>query len=422
LTNGKEAFDFEIYFSEVKLNQGGFDVVIANPPYISAVEFASRYPESYRKELNSRFSSAKGTYDVYVLFVELGLRLLKKQGVLVFINPNKYLSANYAVALREHILGNAALVKLADVSGIEVFATAAVYPVVSVMQKMRPPLYDVVLVMPMVRKAQEFNILNFREETVSSTLLRCLPENIWGFLLSTKIELLLKLLANTQKLSDVAAINASSTAAEADDYGKHIQNRQTKDSLRLVNTGTIEPISSLWGIEELTHAGEKFLMPYLPLDRAGVNERRRQLYKTPKLIFAKMAKTSEAFFDRDGEFASLNTNCLYSARDGVSLSFLAGYCNSKMFMFFYDQFFGALRMSGGYYQFQAPQLRVVPVRKPDDATEKAVERLVDRILAAKQRDAEVDTSALEREIDQLVYALYGLTPEEIEIVEESVRR
>ena len=42
---------------------------------------------------------------------------------------------------------------------------------------------------------------------------------------------------------------------------------------------------------------------------------------------------------------------------------------------------------------------------------------VDRILAAKQRDAEADVSALEREIDELVYALYGLTPEEIKTVE-----
>ena len=134
-----------------------------------------------------------------------------------------------------------------------------------------------------------------------------------------------------------------------------------------------------------------------------------------------MAKSCEAFFDRRGEFASLNTNCLYSPKDGVSLGFLAGYCNSKMFMFFYDQFFGALRMSGGYYQFQSPQLRIVPVRKPDKTTDKAVERLVDRILAAKQQDAAVDTTALEREIDQLVYALYGLTPEEIQIVESAAK-
>lgn len=85
-------------------------------------------------------------------------------------------------------------------------------------------------------------------------------------------------------------------------------------------------------------------------------------------------------------------------------------------MFFYEQFFGALRMSGGYYQFQAPQIRVIPIRKPDKKTEKAVEDLVDRILAAKAKDADADVSALEQEIDELVYALYALTPEEIQIV------
>jgi len=65
-----------------------------------------------------------------------------------------------------------------------------------------------------------------------------------------------------------------------------------------------------------------------------------------------------------------------------------------------------------------------PIARPkapeDWRTPKAVApspRRVDRILAAKQRDAEADTSALEREIDALVYALYGLTPEEIRIVE-----
>ena len=53
--------------------------------------------------------------------------------------------------------------------------------------------------------------------------------------------------------------------------------------------------------------------------------------------------------------------------------------------------------------------------------QKPVKRLVDRILAAKQRDAEADTSALEREIDELVYALYGLTPEEKALVQAAAK-
>ena len=421
LTHGKEDFDFEIYFSEVFHRGQGFDVVIANPPYISAVEFAARYPADYRKELNGRFETAKGTYDIYVLFIEVGIRLLTKRGVLVFINPNKFLSANYAVALREYILINASLLKVVDVSGIVVFEQAAVYPVVSVMQKRVGAPHNVHLALPTVRDTQEFDIHNFVSFSVASEFLRCLPENIWGFLLSTKLDLLLKLIAGTRRLSDVAGINASSTAAEADAYGDHIQNRKAKDSLKVVNTGTIERFVTLWGSKELTHAGEKFLTPYLPLGRASVNDRRRQLYGTPKLIFAKMARTCEAFFDREGEFASLNTNCLFEPKNGVSLGFLAGYCNSTLFMFFYDLFFGALRMSGGYYQFQAPQLRVMPIKMPDSATDRRVCRLVDRIVSAKQSNSEADVSALEWGLDELVYALYGLTEEEKGLVQAATK-
>ena len=53
--------------------------------------------------------------------------------------------------------------------------------------------------------------------------------------------------------------------------------------------------------------------------------------------------------------------------------------------------------------------------------QKAVKRLVERILSAKQRDAGADVRALEREIDELVYALYGLTPEEIKLVEAQIK-
>jgi hypothetical protein len=68
---------------------------------------------------------------------------------------------------------------------------------------------------------------------------------------------------------------------------------------------------------------------------------------------------------------------------------------------------------------KAEYLKDTPIAAAAPEKQKAVERLVERILTAKRRDAEADVSALEREIDQLVYALYGLTADEIKIVEES---
>ena len=62
-------------------------------------------------------------------------------------------------------------------------------------------------------------------------------------------------------------------------------------------------------------------------------------------------------------------------------------------------------------------LEPLRVPKPDASQEQAITALVDRILAAKQQNPAADTRALEAEIDRLVYALYGLTPEEIALVE-----
>ena len=417
----KVNFDFEIYFSEVFRTRKGFDIVIANPPYVSALEFSNRYSKSEREILKKNYQSAKGAYDLYVVFIERGLKLLTCSGVLTFINPNKYLSAKYAESLREYILNNATLVKLLDVSGILVFEQVSVYPVVSIMLNNPKKVGEVRVVLPRVRKTQIFDPRNFFEFSVQAKILNSFPEQIWGFLLSPNIDLLLKLYDGTSMMSDVASVNASSTAAEADEYGRHIQNIFLNDSLQLVNTGTIEKYHSLWGVAELTHGGQKFLTPYLPLGKAHVSSRRRNLYGLPKLIFAKMAKSCEVFLDDKGEYASLNTNCLYEVRDGISLGFIAGYCNSKLFMFFYDQFFGSLRMSGGYYQFQSPQLRVMPFKRPPKSIDGKVSELVYKILAKKKHDHRADTAELESEIDQQVYELYDLTENEIAIVEGSMK-
>ena len=63
----------------------------------------------------------------------------------------------------------------------------------------------------------------------------------------------------------------------------------------------------------------------------------------------------------------------------------------------------------------------LPIPAVASEQQKPVERLVERILSSKQRDAGADVSALERELDELVYALYGLTPEEIQLVEGAAK-
>lgn len=400
----------------------GFDIVIANPPYLSALEYAACYPHHDRAELNRQFQTARGAYDIFVLFYERGLNLLKKSGFLIFINPNKLLSARYAVALREFIINNATLTSLVDVSGIKVFSEAAVYPIMVSLKEGRQNKYEVDLKLPRVREMERFELNEFKSLKVENDKLKLLPENIWGFLLSDKLQLLTKILNGSKPLAELGDVNATSTAGEADSYGSFITDKKTDDCLKIINTGTIDKFASLWGFQPVTHGGNRLLKPYLPLRRAGVSARRKEMYSSPKIIFAKMARVCEAFLDYDGEYASINTNCFYKPKSGVDIRYIAGFCNSAMFMFLYEQLFGALRMSGGYFQFQAPQLRVIPIKKISTSSQAPIIKLVDQILAAKRKGPNADTSELEREIDRLLYQLYDLTPEEIEIVEASARR
>ena len=100
--------------------------------------------------------------------------------------------------------------------------------------------------------------------------------------------------------------------------------------------------------------------------------------------------------------------------------YLVALMNSVVVRFFFQQI--APKMRGDYLRFKALYMSQIPIPAATPAQQKAVEKLVNRILAAKRQQPGADTTALEQEIDRLVYALYGLTPAEIKLVEASASR
>lgn len=99
--------------------------------------------------------------------------------------------------------------------------------------------------------------------------------------------------------------------------------------------------------------------------------------------------------------------------------YLTALMNSPVVRFFFQQI--APKMRGDYLRFKALYMSQIPIPVVPSEKQQPVERLVERILVTKRQNPAADTSALEREIDQQVYALYGLTPEEIKIVEDSAK-
>lgn len=379
----------------------GFDVVIGNPPYISAIDLKKSLGNENYKDLKSLFQTSKGTVDMYVYFFEKGINLLCNGGTLSFITPNKYLSANYGKALRVYLMTNAKITTVLDVSRNSIF-DADTYPVVTILCKsFNTTFYEFTTV-------DKYKI----EHKFSSSQLSELPENNWGFILSAKYELTKKVLFKSKPILEVCKINATSTASEADEFHNSIYNDE-KIGLKLINTGTINPYCNFWGNRKLTDKGENYLYPMLPNNSKTLGTNRYHLYNSSKIIIAKMSLHLEGFWDEKGEYASINTNCLHSIK--INPLKLLGWIHSKLFHYIYECYFEGLRMAGDYLPFTAPYLSCMCV--PLNINSLEIENLVNSILSAKRLSSDTDTTALESEIDLMVYHLYGLTYDEVLIVD-----
>ena len=360
--------------------------------------------KSDRDYLKKNFRTTKGAWDLYVPFFERSVQLLNDNGILAFITPNKYLSAPYAEELRGFLDANGNLISVTDVSRIKIFPSASVCPVITIYRKGE---LDTGIVSPILpaKDTAEFDVHFFIRHNLPKDVLRLLSNNIWGHILSPRVELLSKVVSDAVPLDQLGVVQATSTAAEADQYGSYLTDACADPAFRVVNTGLIDPYDLKWGRRRMIHDRRRFEEPYIP--RGVVSESRRRLYERPKIIYAKLARRPEAVLDYEGQYAALNVNCFHSPRHDVSLQLILGFSNSTIFWFLYQQFFGALKM-GPSFQFQAPQLRLIPFRIPSNPIKNEIERRV-----AEIREIGRPTPELFRAIDALFYSAYSLTKDEI---------
>ncbi|MBD3389622.1 N-6 DNA methylase [Candidatus Micrarchaeota archaeon] len=423
---GDKAFDWSVEFKDV-MESGGFDVVIGNPPYINAIELKKTVGSKVKDYWKERYLFARGAYDIYILFFEQALKVSKASGLVSFITPNKYLSSPYGVAMREKVCQESTLVKVLDLSKVKVFQDPSVYPLITVIRNRRPSKeYNLV-----TERIFSENLEDKQEYDVSSKNLSVLPENLWGMILSENVRLIEKIFKNSKPLEEVAHVQATSTAKEADEYSREI--KEGGSGLPLVHTGTIDRYSTTYGYQPIKVKGEKLLHPVL--DPSKISKMRRELYQNPKIIIAKLALRPEGFLDGKGGFSSINTNCIHSPKPDYPLRYLAAVLNSKLIAFVYSELFAGLKMGGGYFQFQAPQLRILPIVKPSSKQLEQLAALVDKIndlgeryVAIKEKDLREKESLEEKmgdvdhKIDQLVYSIYGLNEKERRIVEADLER
>ena len=126
---GDLAFNWQDQFPQV-FDKGGFDVVVGNPPYVR-LESIKDVSEQLSKIGYETFDR-RG--DLYQLFVEKGINILQKDGVISYIMPNKWLQAGYGKSLREYFL-KYNLTRLIDFGDFQIFDGATTYPCIFIMRK-----------------------------------------------------------------------------------------------------------------------------------------------------------------------------------------------------------------------------------------------------------------------------------------------
>lgn len=411
LSENDRFFLWHTWFFDV-FAQGGFNIVIGNPPYIDSETMVATMP-SLRNKYSSMYDCAKGNWDMFVVFIQKGIKLCRHKGVYSFIIPNKLIAAKYAVKIRERISKNS-IREIRDYSRVDVFSEASVYPC-TIVGSISP--FD-------IDNEMKFTTMKDRQNAVASnvvtgtTFKTCAYWDVF-FRNSAIFSIIQNYLSfsSIAKNSELTVLGAA-TVNEAYAIKELIVDAvEHKNSYKIINTGTIDKYISLWGISPMQYIKGKYLYPRITTsDLMNVNKTRLSQARSKKIVVAGMSKDIEATYDNGETLAGKSTSIILS-NDEMLLKYVLAIINSKLVSFSTSVIFNSLKMSGGFLNIGTRELLSIPLPEASDEVKDEIVYYVNRILQMKADNSFAETASLESHIDHLVYQLYGLTEEEIKIVE-----
>ena len=417
----KKPFNWEEEFPDV-FKQGGFDVVIGNPPYVRNRELENKDKEFFAKE----YETASGQYDLYQLFFEQSIKLLKTGGFVGFITSNKYTIADYGKKLREYLLENSKIISIADVSNLDVFKDAATYPYIIIFKKDKENQGNVITA---YKPANEGNLTN-GEVKISQAKLNETESK--AFVLKGENHILKKIESVSEKLGDICTIKE--TIHTGNVRQKLIVYKKLDENCKKLLAGKdCHRYRFKWGGKWIRY--DKNLIDKKKGEYGNICE--PKYFDNSKILLRDISLYPEAVFD-DEKYYSVNT--LYSIQTinkKYSLLYLLSIINSALVRFYFNERFEDAHIAGGFLRFKKIYSSQIPIRKIDFSNPKEkiihdeLTKLGEKMTSFNKelQDEEGGSNKYEslksqiektdKKIDEEVYKFYGLAPEEIKIVEDS---
>lgn len=414
---GNKAFKWEEEFKEV-MQEGGFDVVIGNPPYIDYREIEGT--EFFKKKFFS--AQVKDKYNILILFIEQGLKLLKEGGFLGFIVSNQFLCSDFGMNIRKYILENSKIKQIIDVSMIKVFRDASTYPIIIILEKTKSKRN----IIRLAKTEDETELINksLKFDSIQQEIYYSFDKNLFLLGLGNRnLDIINKMKKDAKLLKEYVEEITWGTSATG--YGKQkikqndflsLQKKEQEKYIKIIQTADIQRYRIEWQKE------------FIP--KKIYTENKLNLFNYDKIVVGRLNKFLKATIDT--EKYSLGKATLIIPKKDINIKFLLGMLNSKLIDYYFKLLFKSTHMSQGYIRYDIPYLLQLPIKLIPESQQKPIIKLVDKMLTLNRRlneigDKKTDERAriekeikkTDAEIDEIVYKIYGITEEEKKIIEES---
>ncbi len=442
----RDAFEWRFEFPEILNTDGvfvGFDVIIGNPPY--GVIFS----DEQKILLNQTYSGIQQRmFDSFLFFMSLSEKILVENGLNSFIVPNNLIYQMTFEAARKFLISNFVLSKVVNL-GDKIFDDAEVPTCIYIASKQIEEDYtfDYADIRDFSDKKELLSNIAYEPIKKESVL------NTFSLVFGVKEEdfdLINKINKQGIKFSELLE-NASYGIGSGGDKIFRLNSldcteKQLENDIlhNVFSGGNISKYCINWGNEKIIYTTKdliidnypnilKHLIPHiekLSQKRETKNgtlpwwclhwARNKKLYQGNKIVLRQTGDSIIAALDLDDFFVmdSVMVIKLQTETD-LNLKYILALLNSRLMGFMYENI--AKEKGRTFAQVKPQNIKQLPIKVISESEQKPIVTLVEKVLAAKQATPSVSTVDSEKEIDMLVYGLYGLTGEEIEIIENSIK-